>query len=125
VAFFLQVTDQLNQCIHLGFGRMLAVEITHQADAYSVLVVSVNAGMCALDLFFPAERHFDNPIRRAMPVSDHEVIPDASPASDLLVVAVKRFFTAGRRAAVMDHNGCPIPLEWDIQAPSYAAGAAD
>ena len=86
--------------------RGLLVEIADQADADSVFVNVVRAGVAAMNALFlvgPALGDFDLTVAAAVSVADHEVISATVDSQDLAVFGVDLVVvTAGCRAVVQD-----------------------
>ncbi len=97
----------------LAGGWRLFVEITDQADADSIFVDVVRAGVAAVHpllLVVPPLSDFDLAVAAAVAVADDEVVAAAVDSEDLAVLGVDLVVAAARGGTVMQHDIPPGPI---------------
>lgn len=107
-AAFSQISDQLLARVELGTRRLIAVEITDQADSESNVIEKIAVHMTAVNLTAPAIAHLDFAVAGRGAVADHEMIGESilhPPDPAMVIVKHPRVALSG--AAVMHHDEFP------------------
>jgi len=72
-----EIGDEFVDGRELGFGRLVAIEVTDKADSESDIVEVIAGDVATVDLPGPAIADFDFAIARGISITDDEVISEA------------------------------------------------
>lgn len=84
------------------------VKIPHKADADSVLVVSVNTGVCSMFLFGPPEGGLYLAVLAIVTIADYKMISHPQPSEIVSMMLVEYVCVTGSGSAMMDDYVFPV-----------------
>ena len=103
-----QVADQFFATVELRARRLVAIEITDQANPEGDVVQIIAVNVASVNLTAPAIAHFDLAVAGRSPVADHKMVSESvlHPAKMSMVI-IERGSVALTSPAVMNDNVLP------------------
>jgi len=117
-AAFSQIIDQLFAGFELAAGRLIAIEIAHQANAERNVVQIIAMHVSAVDLAPPAIANFDLAITGRGAIADDEMIGEPILHSAHMPVVIIENPGAALSCAAVVHNN-------ELPATAHHRGAID
>ena len=118
-AAFPQVANQFFARIELRFRRLVAVEITDEADSQRNVVQKITVNVTAINLTPPSIAHLDLTIPARSAISDYKVIGEPIlHAADTTMVIIEHARVTLSRAAIMHDDELP-PIVGHWGAPDF------